>query len=163
MVKVVNMEMKKRGDPMKSLSVRVGVPLLIIFFFVVGCQTPVKKDEYSKGASWKFYGSTEDFEGYYDTQNIIHPSKNIVRVRVRLNITEKGVLYFVRNLGNKYENVSYCINLNEINCLEKKYRSLSRDFYDNKGEVIISTRPPSKWNFITPESIGENLFKEVCK
>ena len=148
---------------MKSLLGKVGVVLLTIFFFVVGCQTPVKKDEYSKGASWKFYGSTEDFEGYYDTQNITHPSKNIVRLRVRLNITEKGVLYLVRNLGNKYENVSYYINLNEINCLEKEYRSLSRNFYDNKGEMIISTSPPSEWKFIIPESIGENLYKEVCK
>jgi len=71
---------------MKSLSGKLGVVLLTIFFFVVGCQTPVKKDEYLKGASWKFYGSTEDFVGYYDTQNITHPSKNIVRVRTRLNI-----------------------------------------------------------------------------
>jgi len=69
----------------------------------------------------------------------------------------------VRTLGNKYENVSYYINLNEINCLEKEYRSLSRIFYDNKGEMIISTSPPSEWKFIIPESIGENLFKEVCK
>jgi len=148
---------------MKSLSGKLGVVLLTIFFFVVGCQTPVKKDEYSKGASWKFYGSTEDFEGYYDTQNLTHPSKNIVGVRTRLNITEKGLLFLVLNLGNKYKNVSYYVNSIEINCLEKEYRSLSRIFYDNKGEMIISTSPPSEWKFIIPESIGENLFKEVCK
>jgi hypothetical protein len=76
---------------------------------------------------------------YYYTKNITHPSKNVVRVWERWNLTEKGVLAWVQELGKEYENLSHFIILWEINCAEKKSRSLSETSYDNKGKVIISS------------------------
>ena len=147
---------------MKSLS-RLGVVLIIIFFFVVGCQTPVKKDEYSKGADWKYFAYKENFLVYYDTQTITRLSKNIVRVWVKYSYTKKGVLYHMWNFGEKYENLSYSIYLMEIDCVEKTYRTLSLTEYDNKGITISSsTNFPLEGQMIPPESVFELLYKEVC-
>jgi hypothetical protein len=80
-----------------------------------------------------------------------------------MSFTEKGVIDCVGELGKKYENVSHARNLAEINCLEKTFRFLSMTFYDNKEGVIHSPSSPSKWDFIPPESQGDDLYKEVCK
>ena len=157
------MTFERGGDSMKSVLVRLGVILLIIFFFVAGCQTPVKKDEYSKAADWKLYNSGEECLGYYDAQSITRPSKNIVRFWTKSVWTEKGVLSWVKDSGKKYENLSHTIYLQEINCAEKKIRRLSVTQYGHKGSVIDIIDSPSYWIFINPESMMEILYKEVCK
>jgi hypothetical protein len=115
------------------------------------------------GADWKPYFATELELVFFDASSITHPSENIVRVLVRSDYTEKGVLNWVRDFGKKYENLSHSIILSEINCAEKKLRRLSWADYDHKGSVIDSTSPPSEWRFIIPESSRESLYKEVCK
>jgi hypothetical protein len=50
-----------------------------------------------------------------------------------------------------------------INCVEKTFRQLKVTFYDNEGGSIGTSSSPSEWNFITPESMGEKLYEEVCK
>jgi len=140
---------------MKSLSVKLGV-ILIIGLLILGNAEPWLEH-------WKPYFGNEYFVGAYETQSITRPSKNIVRVWARMDFTEKGVLNWVAELGKRYDNLSHVIFLEEINCAEKKSRSLSQSSYDNKGDVIISSNPPSDWEFIVPESIIESLYKEVCK
>jgi hypothetical protein len=115
------------------------------------------------GADWKFYGATENYLNYYDAQSITPPSKNIVRVWIRMSYTEKGVIEWVMDFGKKYENLSHSITFSEINCIEKTIRSLSVTHYDNKGGAIYSDSSPTKLFFIISESVGENLYKEVCK
>ena len=53
--------------------------------------------------------------------------------------------------------------LEEINCVEKTIRLLSWINYDNRGGVIYSSSSPLESDFIIPESMGEKLYKEVCK
>ena len=139
---------------MNSLSVRLGVILIGLAIF-----------GYAEvwGADWKYYGSSENCLGHYDTQSITRPSESIVRVRLRWNWTEKFVLRWVEKYGKKYENFSYSIILQEINCAEKKIRRLSVTQYGHKGSVIDIMDSPSFWIFIPPESMIESLYKEVCK
>ena len=148
---------------MKSSLGKLGVVLIIIFFFVVGCQTPVKKDEYSKGADWKYFASTENFLVYYDTQTITRLSENIVRVWLRWNWTEKGKLDRVKDFGKIMENLSHSKLLIEMDYVEKKDRRLSWIDYDNKGKMIDSFSSSSEWDFVTLETVGESLYKAVCK
>ncbi len=115
------------------------------------------------GADWKPYWFSEKFLAYYDAQSINRPAKNIVRVWLKVDYTEKGVIDKVGNLGEKYENLSNTRALWEINCVEKKARMLSETAYDNGGGVIYSSGSPLEWNFIIPESMGEVLYKEICK
>jgi hypothetical protein len=139
---------------MKSLLGKLGV--ILIGLAILGCAEVW-------GADWKFYGSTENYLGYYDAQSITSPSKNIVRVWTRLVWTEKGVLGWVEDLGEKCENLSHTIFLQEVNCAEKKLRLLSETHYDNKGSVIKSFSSPGEWRFIIPETVTESLYKEICK
>jgi hypothetical protein len=143
---------KKEGDQMRSLLVKLGVIGLIIFIYAEVW-----------GADWKNYAVTDYYFPYYDAQSITRPSKNIVRVWVKYNWTEKGIIDCVEKLGKKYENVSHTIALRGINCTEKMARIQSTTYYDNKGGVISSTDSPSEWSFIIPESVDELLYKEVCK
>jgi hypothetical protein len=115
------------------------------------------------GADWKSYDSNEKFSSYYDAQSITHPSKDIVRVWIRLVWTEKGVLSWVNGVGKEYGNLSHSMSLMEINCAEKKCRRLLDSVYDNKGDVIISSHSPKEWAVIIPESVGDGLNKEACK
>ena len=70
---------------------------------------------------------------------------------------------WVGKFGKEYENLSFSINLSEINCAEKKLRKLSSTEYDHKGSLIDSSSLPSNWIFIVPESIAESLYEKVCK
>jgi hypothetical protein len=148
---------------MKSLLGKVGVILIGLLIFVIGCQKTVLRNESTKGADWKLYNSDEECLGYYDAQSITRPSKNIVRFWTKSVWTEKGVSSWVKDSGKKYENLSHTIYLQEINCAEKKIRRLSVTQYGHKGSVIDIIDSPSFWIFIPPESMMEILYKEVCK
>ena len=50
----------------------------------------------------------------------------------------------------------------EINCREKKIRSLSVHFYTDDG-IAISNESLAKTDYIIPESNGETLKKILCK
>lgn len=139
---------------MKSLLSKLGVVLIGLAIF-----------GYAEvwGADWKLYAVHESFLAYYDGQSITRPSKNIVRVQTRSNITDQGVLYLMRERGNAYENLTHFIMLSEINCKEKKVRPLSITYYDNKGGVIYSSSSPGQFDSIDPGTNVEILYKEVCK
>ena len=139
---------------MKSLLGKLGVILIGLAIF--GCAEVW-------GADWKLYVVHESFSAYYDAQSITRPSKNIVRVQTRSNITELGVLYLMRERGNEYETLSHLIILSEINCIKKTVCSLSITYYDNKGGVIYSSSSPGQFDPIVPGTNVEILYKEVCK
>jgi hypothetical protein len=115
------------------------------------------------GADYKFFGGSERYKGYYDAQSITRTSQNIVEVWTRWNFTERGITECVKYLGKEYENVSYLLLLEEINCAEKKMRLLSVSYYDNNGVTITSNDSPQEWRFINPDSLNESLHKKVCK
>jgi hypothetical protein len=145
---------------MKSLSVKLGVILIGLIIF-----------SYAEvwGEDWKLYFVHEYGLFYYDTQSITHPSKKIIRVLGREDLTEKGVIDVVEDLGKIFENSSHIINLWEINCLERTCRLLSLTYYDKKGGVIYSKskltseRDLIEWDYIIPGTMADSLYKEVCK
>jgi len=146
----------------KFLSVKLGV-ILIIGLAIFG-------NAEVRGEDWKLLNSNEKASAYYDAQSITHPSKNISRVWVRWDWTQKGVINWVEefekkfNNGKKYKNMSRTKQLWEINCLEKTVRLLSMTYYDNKGGVIDSVNNLlSGWNSNVPGSPVEVLYNAVCK
>jgi len=139
---------------MKSLSIKLGVILIGLALF-----------GYAEvwGADWEYYGGCDNYLAYYDAQSITRTSKNIARVWVRWDWTEKGVINCVGSLGKKYENLSHSIYLMEINCEEKMTHELSLTYYDNNGGVIYLFSSSSEWDFVISESVTEGLYKEVCE
>ena len=115
------------------------------------------------GADWKLYYRDDARIRYYDAERITRPSKNIVRVWIKFEYTDKGAIEMVKNYGKKYENISQQIALEEINCLEKSWRNLSLTHYSKDGKVIFSGSHEGQWNLIVSGSVGEFLYEAVCK
>jgi hypothetical protein len=144
---------------MKSISVKLGVILFIIGIALFYCAEVW-------GADWKFISSTDLYECFYDAENMTRSSKNIVGVWTKLVYTERGVVKMVKEFGKHYENLSYSLELWEINCAEKKHRLLSTTAYSVEGNILYTnqagSRPPP-WKIISRESVEESLYKAVCK
>ncbi len=121
------------------------------------------------GADWKFYGRTDKYSSFYDAKSISHPSENIVEVSEKQDYTNKSVNFMVEGLGEKYKNLSHSITLWQINCADKKFRFLSLTHYSKEEKVIYSWKvlyssgPSEEWSPFITGSLGERLFKAVCK
>jgi len=120
-------------------------------------------DAESWGADWKVYGETGFGVSSYDTGSITHPSANIVRVWTKTVYSRNGMLRLVIRHGSLYENLSHSVRLWEINCADKTYRFLSMQNYSQDGVVLFSEEVKKEWDFIVPDSMDENLYKEVCQ
>jgi hypothetical protein len=144
---------------MKSISVKLGVILFIIGIALFDCAEVW-------GADWKFISSTDLYECFYDAENMTRSSKNIVGVWTKLVYTERGITGIVKEFGKHYENLSYSLELWEIDCAKKKQRILSITEYSAEGNILY-TNPtksrPSAWKSISRESVGESLYKIICK
>jgi hypothetical protein len=116
------------------------------------------------GEDWRYYGENNYHVGYYDAENITHPSEGIVRVREKDIFTEKGVMEAARKLGEKYKTLSYAIMLDEVHCVDGRIRPLSSTFYSKDGNVLFSfDAQATDWGFIVPETRGEALYEILCK
>ncbi len=139
---------------MKSISFRMGVGLIGLIIFT--CAEVW-------GADCKVYAKEDNFTSYYDAEGITTPFKNIVRVRIKNEFTEKGVAEAVKRFGKKYENINYSIALKEISCSNKKGNNLFLTYYSKGEKAMFTYSSESEWNPIVPESVGEALYNAVCK
>jgi hypothetical protein len=138
---------------MKSLSGKLGVILLGLSIF-----------GYAEvwGADWKLLSSLDAAEIYCDVESITHPSKAVVRVRAKYVYKEKAASEIVVRVGEEYKNVTSSVDLMEINCSGRKYRTLSTAYYSTDG-ILDSESKVGEWQSIAPKSLLEKLFKAVCK
>ena len=115
------------------------------------------------GEEWKAYGGTNDGVFYYDTENITHPSKNIIRFWHKVIFSEKGIREAVNTFGKDYENLDHSLSLREINCSEKKIRSLAVTYYSNTGAILDSAMNyEAEWQFMDSAAIIESLYQRLC-
>ena len=140
---------------MKSLLGKLGVILIVLM--ILG-YTEVW------GADWRLISSTDSYKCFYDAENITRSSKNIVGVWARLEYTEKGISGIVKEFGKHYEDLSYSLELWEIDCVKKKQRILSITEYSVEGSILY-TNPaksrPSAWKPISREAVAESLYNAV--
>ena len=116
-----------------------------------------------RGEDWKLYEDNELFTSDYDTQSITHPSKNIVRVWVRVFFNEKVIKERIE-FGEKYINVQYYITLIEYDCVERKRKFLTMTYYDKNAIPVESVNFEKRgYDFIRPETPDEKLIEAVCK
>jgi hypothetical protein len=145
---------------MKSLSVKLGV---ILIGFVLFNYTQ------AWGEDRMFYGGNDNYSCFYDLESINHLPHDVVRVSDYQFYTKAGKDLIIKELGGKYENLSYTKTLWEINCADKKFRFLSLTHYSKENNAIYSwkllysSNSPAAWSSFTPGSLGEKLHKAVCK
>ncbi len=140
---------------MKSL-VRVGI-VLIIGFLVLGYLE-------ARGADWKLYYSDKTTgQFYYDAENIIYPSPEVIRVWVKEDVTAEIIYNAIKDIGDKYQDLSHLVILFEINCKDKIIGDLKTTFYSKQGAIMSSIRSTGDRYPIKPGLMGQALYKAVCK
>jgi hypothetical protein len=137
---------------MKSLPVKLGV-VLVIGLAMFGCAG-------MRGARWKSFSSTDLYEGfYYVSQSHLLYKSNVQQVSVKLEYTKKGIAEYVKEFGKDYENLSYTLQVWEVDCPARKQRILSNRQYSVEGNVINTK--PAKGRL--SESLGKSLSEAVCE
>ncbi|MCX6789363.1 MAG: tetratricopeptide repeat protein [Candidatus Gribaldobacteria bacterium] len=96
---------------------------------------------------WKTISKTSDTEYLVDSQTIDFSQGNVVFLWAEiLNTNDK----------------SYSKSNFQINCSEKKIKSLSATNYNSVGN-ITGNIPAQDWQSVIPETIGEVLYNGMCK
>jgi hypothetical protein len=142
---------------------RVIIGVAMIFFLVL--------PSVGSSAEWVYFTSAADgsHETYYDNETIIGTPKQTLKVWTKWVWSESGKKGFISlRVRNKmsvegFEKLSHTTMQYELNCNTREERAFSTTHYDINGTVIrtMSGRNPT-WDSISPDSIVESLFKEVC-
>ena len=120
------------------------------------------------GATWINYNTDREAnKDYYDAESITYPAKGIVRVWERRIYSTAGLKSLEKNFGIKGATVSEGRSLDEVNCLTREYRMTNIMALDSSGEIVFNVKDEmfhdGDWEAISPESIIELLYNEVCK
>jgi hypothetical protein len=66
----------------------------------------------------------------------------------------------------RYEKLSYSLELQEINCAKRQFRIMAYTDYSSDEGILykfISEQNPSEgWEPIAPDSMGEKIYQTVC-
>ena len=116
---------------MESSLVKLKITFIIMGFVIFSYAEVCAED-------WRIYAKTDSYECLYDAEDIIRSSQDIVKVWTRLEYTQKGVIEMLIKFGKHYENLSYSLELWEINCTGKKDRLLSLDEIHRRGRSPVS-------------------------
>ena len=132
--------------------------LLVILsgIFLVGYSEAKEED-------WKLFSESEGSSYYLDAETVSFLSENVVRVWVKVVVSEKDRSAWVAKGGEKYLNLRYIKSPLEINCKEKMERSLSLELFSDRDIVNSFKGMESQWNSIPPGSNWDNLHKAICK
>ena len=146
---------------MKLKYVQGIICLVILFLFA----------NQSWAEDWILYGIPNTGDMYYDKSSITKVNENIIRVWIKSIYNEKGKLEtfsFLQGTDKATDNpdkLNHYILLQEIDCVNKKYRTASIKIYDEKGNVIVSS-PEGEiggWNNIIPNPVTETLKIISCE
>jgi hypothetical protein len=115
------------------------------------------------GADWKFFSESEGTSFFYDADSISWSSGKNVSVGVKAVVSEKDRLDWVNRGGKKYLDLRYIKSILEIDCADKRERSLSLELLSEQGILDSFHGQPSEWSFIPPGSNWDNLYKAICR
>ena len=110
------------------------------------------------GADWRFL--QKDFQGefFYDAEKITRSSGNTVGIWLKIIYSEK----FIKEEG--FGDLKQTIGLWEIDCKDKKACLLSTSHYAKEEEISAPQVWLSpEWKSITPGTIMDTLYQELCK
>jgi len=138
---------------MKSLSVKLGVMLVIIGLAIFG-------NIEAWGADWKLIegskGSYGDSAYYIDMKSIKMISEAKVRFLILTVFLPPGKTKPSIEEARKQGSTDYI----ELDCSEKKYRSVKSERESREGYTPF--RPTHHWYNIEPDSVYEKMGEVVC-
>jgi hypothetical protein len=137
-------------------------PLIVVFIgtMIFPSLSPLQ----TFAADWKIYAGTDEGLFYYDEESITHPSAGMVHFRHKATFSEKGIARIVDALGKEYQYLAYSISVREMNCSEKKIRSLGVTYFSKDGRTLdVAIDSKSEWHPIEPSAMIEGLFQKLCR
>lgn len=126
------------------------------------------------GAEWISIGKDRlGNELFYDHEVIIERSKDIMEVQMKGIYSDAGRRERIqdrtraKSTVERYETLSYSLELQQINCVKREFRVMAYTDYSSDGGVLykfIAEQQAMKgWEPIAPDSMGERMYKAVCR
>jgi hypothetical protein len=135
----------------------------LLFFAAAFLPNPLSGRE-APAADWKIYAGTDEGRFYFDAESLVSSGKGIVHLRHRANFSASGVRRIAEAFGKEYKDLAYAISIREINCPEKKIRSLGVTYFSKTGEALdAAVDSQAEWFPIDPNAVIEGLYQEICR
>jgi hypothetical protein len=146
---------------MKKIGWKSRHGVVVLFFITFLGLTHVE----AYGQAWKFCTRGQDGTMYYyDAARVTHVSEGVLKFWGKAVPSPEAVKRFVK-IDPKLIELHHIISLIEINCAERKRRSLWIIFYDKNGVAIDNVDisfADSNWETILPGSPQEDLLATLC-
>jgi hypothetical protein len=127
----------------------------------------------AQGAEWVlFIKNSSNDEYFYDRETLSKLPKGIIKVWVKQIHSVEGRKIYIQQRADKglstksYETLNHILDLWEINCLKRESRLMATSDRSTDGTILDSAnfqrQPTEGWSPISPDSLGEILYKTVC-
>lgn len=125
----------------------------------------------SEGADWKYFGSNDVHDFYYDKKSIVRISDNNREVWTRVVFTDKNEIrrYVEERRADgiaikDYDRLVEFLDLIGLDCSKKKTRLIATAEYDDKGNCLFSNSEINDAGEpVMPGSIIEVMYKGICE
>ncbi len=113
---------------------------------------------------WVFYSKSSEGNMYYDKNSIEELGHNIVRVKTKTILNEKGkteVFSFLKKMGlNTCDRnaISYELTVEQYDCVNIKYKNISTSIYDKKDNILLGQKARAIVNSCVWDSGGDPFF-----
>jgi len=118
------------------------------------------------GEDWKLSAQSDDGTMYYyDATRVTRVSEGVLKFWGKAVLSPEAVKKFVK-IDRKFTGLHHITSFIEMNCTERKRRSLWIIFYDKNGTAIDNVDKAlgeSSWEMILPGSAQEDLLNTLCE
>jgi hypothetical protein len=140
------------------MRIKYGVIVVVIGFIILSFCVE------GWGANWRYFTSSRHGDCFYDADGITRQQNGMVRVWYKTVLNDEGRIDWVTKRGEKVKDVSYLIDLFELDCKGTRMRFLTGTSYSKAGSVLESSGSGSSdWDYINPDSLMDILFNIVCR
>jgi len=122
-----------------------------------------------RAADWRMIIDRQDYAVYADAQSVRTTSKTSVRVSCKTTARTdryRAFMVDVRKEGGLsaegYDRYGYTLSMEEINCMNTTYRSLSSADYDLSDKRLDAVFPVTPWRHVSQDSTYYFLARRVC-
>ncbi len=133
----------------------IAVTVLTLFFLVTLNVHSTEK--------WIIFTTSENGdENYYDAASQKQIEKKVIQVWRMKKLSTVSKAEYAR-MNKKYHNLDHINTLVEMDCKRKTIKPLSKEYYDDKGNILERYDNPDSGRRLTrPVSISDSLLNTIC-
>lgn len=130
------------------------------------CETYLLMGKY-RAAATDYRRAVNSFENYGDSVERWHAIQTNPEMTILLDLKsadfsrKDAMRAWIKRQRGSEENRAHSVEQYEINCETRQIRMLSSANYNNAGD-LIGSRQASKWDSVTPDTLGEIVSNGMC-